>query len=95
MFKENISQEFRLKNIKETRNYFIKEIDKNGLMSKKCKKGFTILNYIEHFLILAFAITGCVLINDFAFLPGISIGITNSTIGLEIFAKTAEIVEKV
>ena len=29
MSKENISQEFRLKNIEETRNYFIKEIDQN------------------------------------------------------------------
>ena len=31
-------QEFRLKNIEETRNYFIKEIDKIALMSKKPKK---------------------------------------------------------
>ena len=35
MVKENVRQEFRLKNIDETRNYFVKEIDKNKLMSKK------------------------------------------------------------
>ena len=35
---ENISQEFRLKNMDETRNYFIKEINQNELMSKKHKK---------------------------------------------------------
>ena len=35
MAEENISQEFRLKNIDETRNYFLKEIEQNKLMSKK------------------------------------------------------------
>ena len=50
---KNINQEFRLKNINETRNYFFKEIKKNELMSKKHKKVCTTLNYNEHFLILA------------------------------------------
>ena len=35
MVEENVRQEFRLKNIDETRNYFVKEIDKNKLMNKK------------------------------------------------------------
>ena len=35
MSKEDISQEFRLKNIQETRNFFIKEIDQKEFMSKK------------------------------------------------------------
>ena len=43
---ENISQEFRLKNIDQTRNYLIKEINRNKLMSKKHKKICTTLNYI-------------------------------------------------
>ena len=34
MAKENISQEFRFKNIDETRNYLIEEINRNELMSK-------------------------------------------------------------
>ena len=34
MPKENISQELRLKNIDETRNYLIEEINRNELMSK-------------------------------------------------------------
>ena len=38
MFEENISQEFRLKNIDERRNYFIEEIKQNELISKKDKK---------------------------------------------------------
>ena len=46
MSEENISQEFRLKNIGGTRNYFIEEINKNELMSKKHKKFCGVFNYI-------------------------------------------------
>ena len=35
---ENISQEFRLKNIDKTRNIFIKAIDQNKLMSNNHKR---------------------------------------------------------
>ena len=38
MVEENISQEFRLKNIDETKNYFIKEIDINELISNTHEK---------------------------------------------------------
>ena len=57
MAEENISQEFRFKNIDETRNYLIVEINRNELMSKKHKQVCTTLNYIEHFLILGSTIT--------------------------------------
>ena len=61
MFEENISQELRLKNVDETRYYFLEEIEQNELMSRKLKMVCTTpLNYIEHFLILASAITGCI-----------------------------------
>ena len=76
MVEENISQEFRLKNIDETRNYFVEEIEQNELMSRKLKKVCTTLNYIEHFLILASTITGCISISAFASLLGIPIEIT-------------------
>ena len=46
-----MSQEFRLKNIDETKNYFLEEIEKNELMGKKREKFCSTLNYIEHFLI--------------------------------------------
>ena len=49
MTEGNISQEFRLKNIDDTRNYFLKEIKQNELMSRKYKKLCTTLNYIENF----------------------------------------------
>ena len=38
MYEENVSEEFRLKKMDETRNYFIEEINQNKLMSKKHKK---------------------------------------------------------
>ena len=88
MAEENINQEFRPKNIDETRNYLIEEINWNELMSKKHKKIFSTLNYIEHFHILASTITGCVSISAFASLIGIPIGITSSAIGLKICAIT-------
>ena len=49
MAEESMSQEFRLKNIDETRNYLIEEIKQNELMSKKHKKVCTTLNYIDYF----------------------------------------------
>ena len=85
MVVENISQEFRLKNIDETRNYLIEEINRNELMSKKHKKVCTTLNYIECFLILASIITECILISVFASVVGIPIGITSSAIRLKFY----------
>ena len=38
MTEENVCQEFRLKNINETRNCFIKKRNRNELMIKKHKK---------------------------------------------------------
>ena len=67
MVEEIISQEFTLKNIDETRNYFVEEIKQNELMCNKHKKVCATLNYIEHFLILGFAITGCISISAFGF----------------------------
>ena len=60
-------------------------------MSKKHKKYCTTLNYIEHFLILASIITGCVSISDFASLADIPLEITSSAIELKICAITSGI----
>ena len=83
MSEENKSQEFRLKNIDKTRNYLIKEINQNELMSKKHKKICTTLNYIEHFLILASTITGYISISAFTSLIGIPVGIASPAKGLK------------
>ena len=85
MAEENICQEIRLKNIDETRNYLIQEINRNELTSKKHKKICTVLNYVEHFFISAPTITGCVSISAFASLIGTPIEITSSAIGLKIY----------
>ena len=91
MVEENISQKSRLKNINETRNYFVEEIEQNELMTKKQKKVCTILNYIDHFFVLASAGTGCISVSDFASLLDIPIEITNYAIGLKICTITAGI----
>ena len=49
------------------------------------------MNYIEHFLILAFTFTGSVLISALASLVDIHIGITRSAVGLKICAIIAGI----
>ena len=89
MSEESISQEFRLKNIDKTKNYLIGELNQDELISKKQKKVCTTLNYIEHFLIVAITVTGCVSISAFSFLVVIPIRITSFAIGLEICAITA------
>ena len=43
---EKLAQRFRVKNIDETRNYLIKEINRNELMSKKHKNICTTLDFI-------------------------------------------------
>ena len=91
MVEETISEEFRLKNIDETRDYFIEEINQNKFTSKKHKNVCMILNYIEHLLILASVVTGCVSISDFAFLVDIPISNESSALGLKICARTAGI----
>ena len=52
---------------------------------------FITLNYIEHFLILASIISGCISISFFASLIGIPIGITRFAIGLKTCAITVGI----
>ena len=86
-----MSQKFRLKNIDETRHYFLEEIKQNELMSWNYKKVYTALNNIENFLILASTITVYISISAFTSLIGIPIGITSSATGLKICAIAAEI----
>ena len=67
------------------------EIEQNGLMSRKHKKLSGILNYIKHFLILAYTITKCISVFAFASLLGIPIGIISSTIGLKFVQQLQEL----
>ena len=76
-----MSQESRFKNIHETRDYFLKKIEQNELMSRKQKKVCITLSSTEHFLIFL-----SISISAFTSLLDIPIGITTSAIGLKICA---------
>ena len=91
MAEEKISQEFRLKSMDETKNYFLEETEQNEMISRKHKKVCTTVNYIKHFLILASAMTRSILIAVFASLLGIHILITSSATGLKMCAIAAGI----
>ena len=62
MSKGIIILEFRSENTDETRNYFIKEIEENKLMSNKHKKVYTTVNYFKHFLTLASSVSVTILL---------------------------------
>ena len=91
MAEENIGQKFRVKEIDKIRNYFIKEIKQNELISKKHKNIFSILNYIEHLLILACSFTGYVPISVFLSLAGIPLDVSSSVITIRTTIVTAGI----
>ena len=60
-------------------------------MNNKKKKVCLTRNYIEHFLTLIFAVTGCISISAFASLADIPTGPMSSTIGLNIGTIIAKI----
>ena len=62
---EESSLEFRLRKVVETTNYLLDEIKNNDLKSEKCERLCKNLNYVEHVLVLASTVTGCVWISAF------------------------------
>ena len=84
MTKESISQEFRLKNIDERRNYFIEEINQIEVINKNRRKVCAVFNYIDQLLVLVSTVTGCVFISAFASLVNIPAGTACSAVGLKI-----------
>ena len=49
MPEENVIQEFRLKNLDETRNYLTEEMNQNQLTIKMDKKVYRVFDCIEQF----------------------------------------------
>ena len=88
---EEASLGIRLRKIDETSNYLLDEIKRNNLMREKYKKTSKYLNYVEHLLILASRIAGCVSISAFASLVRVPIGITSSAVGINICGITGGI----
>ena len=80
-----------MKNIDETKNYFIEEINQNELMSKKHKKSLWGFDYIDHLIFSVSTVSGYVSISVFSSLVGVPVGITSSAIGLIICVITARI----
>ena len=70
--------------MEETKNYFVKDIYQNQLLSNKHKKFYTTLNYIWLFLILASVVTWCISTSTSASLL-IPIEMTSFGIGVNIF----------
>ena len=87
---EEVSLGFRLRKIDETKNYLLDEI-KHNLTIGKNKKTCEYLNYVEHLLILASTVTGCVSISAFASLVCVPAGIRSSVVGINICAIIAGI----
>ena len=88
---EETSLEFRYGNIDETRNYLLDKIKHNNLMKEKYMKTCKYLNYAENWLILVSTITSCISIFTFASLVDINVGITSSSVGINICAIIAGI----
>ena len=94
---EETSVEFRLRKIDETRNYLLDEIKYSDFMSKKYKNT---CKYVENLLVLSSTATVYVSVSAFTSLAWVSIGITNSGIGIKICAifagtkKCKEIIKK-
>ena len=91
LVEQNISQEFRLKNTNETRNYFIEEVNQTNWWVRNTKRVDPAFNYIEHPLILTFMVPGCVSISAFASLVDIPVGIASSLVELKTCAITTGI----
>ena len=73
---KDMSQDLRLKNIEQTKNYFIKEINQNRWIGKNHKKVYIDLNFIEQlFNYLSSAVKGCFWTYAFASLVSILIRI--------------------
>ena len=69
----------------------LEDIKHNDLISEKQKKICKYLNDVEHFLILASTVTGCVSIATFTSLVAVPVCITNSPVKLKIYAVTTGI----
>ena len=76
------NQEFRLNKINEIKNYFIAEIKKRELMSKRLSKYIASFDYFHKSLIVLSGTSGSISIASFATVIGTPIGIANASLSL-------------
>ena len=79
-----------LRKINEIKNYTLGGIKHNDLMTEKYNS-HKILYHVEHLLILASTVTGCISISAFSSLVCVSFGILSSALGIKVYAITAGI----
>ena len=76
------NQQFRLNKISEIEDYFIAEIKKRELMSKKLSKYISFCDYFDKSLIVLSVTSGGVSMASFATVIGAPIGITSASLSL-------------
>ena len=86
---EEASLEFRTRKIDETSIYLLGEIKQNALISEKYEKTCKQISYVEHLLILAWTVTGCVSFSAFDSLVSISVDIRSFALGIKICVITS------
>ena len=86
------NQQFRLNKISEIDDYFISEIKKRELMSKKLY--FSFFDYFDKFLIVLSVTSGSISIASFATVIGIPVGITSASLSLS-FSLCTGLVKKI
>ena len=74
------NQQFRLNKISEIEDYFITEIKKRELMSKKLSKYISFFDYFDESLIVLSVASGSISIASFATVIGIPVGITSASL---------------
>ena len=82
------NQRFRLNKINEIKDYFIAEIKKRELMSKRLSKYIACSDYFDKFLIVLSATSGSVAIASFATVIGTPVGIASASLSLTFSLST-------
>ena len=88
---EEVTLEFILRKIDETRNDLVEEVSHSDLMTENYKKTCKYLSYVKHLLILVSKVTSCVSISAFTSLVSVPGGITSSALEIKICEITAGI----
>ena len=86
------NQQFRINKVNEIKNYFIAEIKKRELMSKRYNKYIAFFDYFDKSSILLSATSGSISIASFAIVIGTPIGIASASLSLK-FSLCARLVK--
>ena len=88
------SQQFRLNKVNETKDYFIADIKKRELMSKRLSKYISSFEYLDKSFIVLSATSGSVSIASFATVIGTPVGIASASLSFT-FSLSTGLVKKV